>query len=778
MRIFVILLLINFLGVAKTTAQNFVFAQLTGSPTLNTTGWNLTGNANVNDTPGDADSNSDEVILTGVSGTFQSGGIFCQTQVNPQSCSNWTVEYDFRIWGGNSADGLAFCFLDVPPTGFVSGGGVGIPSSSNGLKVIFDTFDNCGTPNPELQIYYGVGYNECASGIVKIDNSSGNLNFVRSNDYQHAKITYLNGQITLFINNTQYLAANFPITFAGYMGFTASTGSLNDQHSVKNITIYTQQAISDAGPNVAICPNESTQIGAVSNSLYTYSWSPALGLSSTTVSNPTVTLSNNGATSISQIYTVTTTLTANPGVCPTTDQVTVTVYPKFSTTVNQTLCNGGPYNFNGQSLTSSGTYIDSLQSIHGCDSVVTLNLIISTNPIVTVSDTSFCRGGTAILVPSGAQTYTWTPVVGTTSSNGTLTFTPTQTTNLTVVGTNQYGCTGSDNATITVNPLPIVTLTSTQPDICPGEFVTLTASGAQNYSWQGQGLTNSNQNTQLLSPSSTQIYNVIGTTLNGCKDTAQVQVIVHANPSLVISPNQTICEGDVVTVSVLGAATYTWLPSGTGTVNYFSPTQTTTYQVIGVNADGCSDTVQTQIIVHPNPVASIGASPLFLTSDSPFVTFENNSQGQNMSIWNFNDGNTLDTNATSFEYAFPYAEGNYQVYLKVMNAFGCYDLASIIIQVKGDIIYYIPNSFTPDGDEFNNVFLPVFTSGFDPANYKLTIYDRWGEVIFESYNHLKGWDGYLDNHKCQVGTYTYTVQIKIPDTDEYQLIKGHVNLIR
>ena len=70
-------------------------------------------------------------------------------------------------------------------------------------------------------------------------------------------------------------------------------------------------------------------------------------------------------------------------------------------------------------------------------------------------------------------------------------------------------------------------------------------------------------------------------------------------------------------------------------------------------------------------------------------------------------------------------------------------------------LIYIPNTFTPDGDENNNTWLPVFTSGFDPQDFYLTIYNRWGELIFKSYNSTIPWDGTYNNTKCQDGVYTW-----------------------
>jgi gliding motility-associated-like protein len=322
----ILLLLLIFTCSPVLFAQNYIFATLDGSPTLNTTGWNLSGNAYVGNTNGTPNTFNDELILTNNANT-QSGGIFWAQPINLNICTKWAVEFDFRIFNGSGADGLAFSFLDVPPAGFVSGGGVGLPSASNGLKVIIDTYDNCGGANPELQIFSGVGYGECIAGIIKAQNTGGIFNFIRSNDYRRCRITYDAGNVSVFINNTLYLSGFAPANFVGYMGFTASTGGSNDIHSIKNVVIYTEQASSNAGADRAICNGNTTVIGTANNPNFVYSWSPAAGLSSTTVSNPTVNVVNNGNTPITRTYTVSTSLAANPGVCPTTDQVVVTINP-------------------------------------------------------------------------------------------------------------------------------------------------------------------------------------------------------------------------------------------------------------------------------------------------------------------------------------------------------------------------------------------------------------------------------------------------------------------
>ncbi len=901
-------------------AQNYVFGQLNGSPNMITTGWNLTGNAHIGDTPGDVDAFSNEMILTNNT-TGQSGGVFYNTPINLSACQTWTVDFEYRIAGGNAADGLAFCFLSVPPAGFVSGGGVGIPGTANGLKIVIDTYDNCsqaGT-NPEIQIFNGIGYNECLPATPKIQNSGGSLNYLRNTNYQPVKIIYNNGLVTVLVNNVQLLQATSPVSFTGYVGFTASTGALYDLHSIRNVTIYTNQAVSNAGIDATTCSSTGVTIGATPNPLNVYSWSPSNGLSSTTAANPMVTLPNTTGVPIIQTYTVTTSLATNPGLCPTTDQINVTIYPQFSQTVTQTLCNGGPYVFNGQTLTQSGTYYDTLNTIHSCDSIITLNLtigtaqanagqdisicsdevgnlgviatagynyswspglnlsnsntanptvsavntsgvptvqtytltsssasnpnfcqatdqvqvtiypkfvtnitdtlcnggpynfngqsitqtgiyvdtlssiyscdsivnlniVISTEPIFTLLDTTLCIGNPLTMSPQGVggtYTYTWTPQMAVPTSAGAMTWNPAVSNEFFLLATNNYGCTHLDSLDLTVNPLPIMGLIASSQALCPNESLILTASGAANYFWSGPGVTSATTNVQTIFPTGTGIFQAVGYTSAGCVDSIQTSFTLYPKPVVEITPDQDICDGEMVSITVSGATTYAWNPSTlNGSQVYVSPNISTSYEVIGFNQFNCTDTVLSVVTVYPNPVALIGAEPFLLTSDSPIVTFSNLSTGQLISTWNFDDGTIMEQSNTTFDYQYPYEEGDYLVQLLVESQYGCLDSTTQLIQVKGDVLYYVPNAFTPDGDEHNNMFSPVFTSGFTPGSYQFDVYNRWGELIFSSQNPQIGWDGYYNFMKCSEGMYAYSIKFVVISSNELRSITGHVNLLK
>jgi gliding motility-associated-like protein len=99
---------------------------------------------------------------------------------------------------------------------------------------------------------------------------------------------------------------------------------------------------------------------------------------------------------------------------------------------------------------------------------------------------------------------------------------------------------------------------------------------------------------------------------------------------------------------------------------------------------------------------------------------------------------------------------------------------------KQDLVIYVPNTFTPDEDQFNQTFKPILTEGFKKDSYHLTIFNRWGEVVFESYDIEYGWDGTFGPNvkKAQDGTYTWKIEVEEIQNKETRQFLGHVNLIR
>jgi gliding motility-associated-like protein len=184
------------------------------------------------------------------------------------------------------------------------------------------------------------------------------------------------------------------------------------------------------------------------------------------------------------------------------------------------------------------------------------------------------------------------------------------------------------------------------------------------------------------------------------------------------------------------------------------------------------------ICVQPDPLASFSVSPQSFSDVNQLVSFSNNSIGAVQYIWDFGDGSTSQNIDPAHLYS--ETESGILVTLIAISEFGCTDSIQVVIPYDEQEIFYVPNTFTPDGDNFNQIFTPVFYSGYDPYNFEMLIFNRWGEIIFETKNAEKGWDGSygLGGVKVQDGIYTWKITYKNPETDERKIAFGHVTLLR
>jgi gliding motility-associated-like protein len=198
--------------------------------------------------------------------------------------------------------------------------------------------------------------------------------------------------------------------------------------------------------------------------------------------------------------------------------------------------------------------------------------------------------------------------------------------------------------------------------------------------------------------------------------------------------------------------------------------------------DGCVGSVSyTDLIcLVANPIAEFTATPLNLSMNNSVSQMVNLSEGAFSYLWNFGDSAALSTEVNpTHTYPFETA-GSYTTMLIAYNEIGCSDTAFQLIQVAEDIIFYVPNTFTPDGDQFNQTFKPIFTAGFDPYDYNLKIFNRWGELIFESNNAEVGWNGSYSNVADAVpnGVYVWKIEFKQSMNDKRRMEVGNVNLFK
>lgn len=270
----------------------------------------------------------------------------------------------------------------------------------------------------------------------------------------------------------------------------------------------------------------------------------------------------------------------------------------------------------------------------------------------------------------------------------------------------------------------------------------------------------------------------------GCSSPATFDITINEIP-VVEAIGDTICAGEVAFLTASGADTYSWSPSAgldvsTGSSVQVVLTSGQTYTVTGTDSStGCMSTAQAVVHVDVAPNVHFSANPQVGTQFNSQITFINNTQGADSYIWDFGDDKGSST-ASNPVYTYSETPDSYIVTLIAVSEAGCVDTASLIVVIREELIFYVPNTFTPDQDEFNQVFKPVFTSGYDPYDYSLQVFNRWGELIFESHNPEIGWTGTygVNGVNCQGGTYTWKIEVKTVMSDERKMFVGHINLIR
>ena len=146
--------------------------------------------------------------------------------------------------------------------------------------------------------------------------------------------------------------------------------------------------------------------------------------------------------------------------------------------------------------------------------------------------------------------------------------------------------------------------------------------------------------------------------------------------------------------------------------------------------------------------------------------------------WDFGDG--AFSSEDNPEHLYAENSNGQTITLVAVSSEGCIGTYQVSIEFEEGLIFYIPNTFTPDQDEHNQTFRPIFTSGFDPYNYEMLIFNRWGEIIFETHDVTYGWDGTYSftNSICQDGVYSYKIAFKNPILDERKVVCGSVNLLK
>ncbi|MCC3159437.1 gliding motility-associated C-terminal domain-containing protein [Hymenobacter sp. 15J16-1T3B] len=444
------------------------------------------------------------------------------------------------------------------------------------------------------------------------------------------------------------------------------------------------QANVGASPTPSLCSGESISLGAAAVTGLTYQWSPATGLSSATVANPTVTLTNSTGAPVTQTYTLTVTSTSTG--CSSTATVTVTVKPGATASAgpNRTFCSGESAQLGAAAVTgltyqwspatglssasvanptvtltnTTGAPVTQVYTVTASTSLgcqATSQVTVTVNPAIVAqpgANVAICSGASAQLGAAAVTglTYQWSPATGlssATAANPTVTLTNTtgapvtQTYTLTTTSSSTT-CFGTATVTVTVNPRPQVAQ-NTALTVCSGQTATLTGATAApgvTYAWTSATLGDLD-NPASASPTATvtnptnapivRTYTLTATNpaaVGGCTNTTVFTLTV--NPAVVVNAggNVTVCSGD--TPPQLGAAplagyTYQWSPAtGLSSASVANPTftqtlptgagqQVVTYTLTATTPQGCSATAQVTVTLNPAADAQAGSDKTICT---------------------------------------------------------------------------------------------------------------------------------------------------------------------
>lgn len=617
---------------------------------------------------------------------------------------------------------------------------------------------------------------------------------IYSGGYGQPTYSWSSGQNTSSISVAPVVNTSFTVTLTDSLGCTA-----NDTVQVNMIPAITLSASNDT----TICSGSSITIGANATNGGPYTWSNLPGNTSSVMVNPTATTT----------YYVSVTDTCTGNVL--TDSIMVTVDPlptalftfagpdcanNFNFSNSSVNGNAWAWNFgdNGTSTllspshqyTSAGVYSVSLIATNSCgnDTVSTnVNVATAVDVVVTPATITLCAGDSATLNAFGtggvgSLNYVWNPnsIVG-----SSIVVAPAVPGWYYATVTDSLGCTHTDSAYINIGA-PVTLNVAGNNTICTGSSTTLTASASNGgpYQWSNNLGTN---DTVVVTPSVTTMYYVsVYDSCSGTIVTDSVIVFIMPPTSVAFSVDSmdgcvplTVHFTDLSVTQQDQIAIWIWDFGNGDTSHAQSPvhifTSPGSYSVTltVITTSGCITTLVNGAVidVYPVPVAGFSWDQTGSIGDQPEVQFTDLSTGATNWLWLFGD-NTTDNSINPLH---TYGQtGSFTATQIVSNTYGCADTAVMQLELTGEFVIYVPNTFTPGQGIYNNTFGGI---GSGVVGYHMMIFDRWGMLIFESNDYSVQWDGRFKGNLVQQDTYVWVIAATDYMGGEHHLI-GHVNVIR
>ena len=421
-------------------------------------------------------------------------------------------------------------------------------------------------------------------------------------------------------------------------------------------------------------------------------------------------------------------------------------------------------------IQNSSTYSVNVSNA-GCTTSDSINIQIANLNIDLGPDSITCHPNLLLDAGVSGLNYLWQD--GSTQQS----FTAVDTGTYIVQATDSLGCTAAD----TINILPGSISIDLGPDTvaCAGSVITLQVGNTNaNLQWS----TGHNGQVETVNtPSTVWVSAVDGI----CQSSDTVEVLFQSPTASFASPDTSGCAPlssiftDLSSGGNAPIAQWAW-DFGDGNTSSVQHPQHTFQQpgtydlsLLVTDQNGCQDDTTNALFVEvfPEPSASFTFTPQHPDLNHPQVQFEDLSMGANTWHWTFGDGNFSNHQNPIHTYT---AAGTYTVTLTVTNEFGCTASAEYLIVIASSFSLYVPNAFTPNADGINDIFR---AEGEGVSEFHLSIFNRWGELIFESNALALGWDGTFRGSAVESEVYIWKIDARSKDHKFHQL-HGHVTLVR
>lgn len=679
--------------------------------------------------------------------------------------------------------------------------------------------------NPDPYIVEG-----CASGFVKVSRPVASpfpytINYTLGGsathpiDYSVTSIPAGNplGSITIPANDTvAYIA--FSALLDGLPEGTEEIKVYQLAPCSNNIVDSVSLFISDTfivniiTPDTAVCREDSVHILVNGSDSLAYTWTPAVNINNPLIKEPTV------SPNVTTTYVVCATL-PNSGCAPKCDSITITINepPNVNIGNDTIICKDIAIQYNAvitpnqqYTYTWSGTGSGFLSNTNtpnpignyaqtgnftltlfvepqaaGCEGADTINILVLPNDITLHNgDTVICAGGQVPINVTGHPlfTYNWTPptYLNDPSLEDPLSI-PDSTITYTVTATFPGCIPMVKSFEVEVQPVPVI-YAGDDREMCEHDTVQLHAtvipSWYTQYSYSWLPATDLNSGVikdPFFHGSQTTNLDLIVSTPLGCSDTDNLVITVHPTEFAVISPDDTtICPRDTIFFTANGGISYYWTPplylSDTLSFNpYAVPNLPIEYTVYSTSNHGCVDTDIVRVVVASDAVLDAGEDVTLYPGESYEMM-----PGGNCSIFEWFPDYHLTSISIKNPISNPPVTTKY--FVTGITEYGCKINDSITIRISDETILDLPNAFSPGSGTSVNDELKIIKRGLATLNY-FRIFNRWGELVFQTSDIEKGWNGQYNGKSQPMGTYVYVIDAKT-STGKPFYKQGNVTLIR